>query len=109
MNQSIFLTDRMHFYASVLQMLRGLKGEKYKNLKTEKQAEIFFFMSHLLVFTKVNSSPRGEEHPLPVIESWSSFDSKQHLASENTDTHHFKEILITVYIFSCSLIFSQRL
>lgn len=45
MNQSIFLTDRMHFYASVLQMLRGLKGEKYKNLKTEKQAEIFFYVT----------------------------------------------------------------
>lgn len=45
MNQSIFLTDRMHFYASVLQMLRGLKGEKYKNLKTEKQAEILFYVT----------------------------------------------------------------
>lgn len=66
-------------------------------------------MSRLLVFTKVNSFPRGEEHPLSVIGSWSSFASKQHLASENTDTHHFKEILITLYIFSCSLTFSQRL
>ena len=79
--------------------VRGLKGEKYKNQKTEKQVGIFF-MSCLLIFTKVNSFPRGEQHPLPIIGNWSSFDSTQHLASENTDTHHFKEILITVYIFS---------
>lgn len=108
MNQSRFLTDRMHFYASGIQMLRGLKGETVQKPKNQKSRQGFLYVTSA-GFTKVNNFPRGEEYPLPVMGSWSSFASKQHLPSEDTDAHHFKEILITVYIFSCSLIFSQRL